>query len=314
MSQLDSMTAGEREKQLVAKLRAGVASVTDYTLPFFVKIQIQTQSYCNADCVTCPYGVTSAEGPMGRMEESLFHEIVAQLRDRGVERASLFLMNEPLLDRRLAAFTAHLKAETPSTRATIITNGTLFDGDCAQALADAGMDEVSVSVNGFTAESYGATMVGLSFERIQRNLEAVAERVRCGSLGDMEVRVVALEMGDARAQSAEFAERIGLPVYLKPLTNRAGSVDAEALCDSRNLSDTRSACQRPFVKAYVLFDGTMVLCNCDWKRRVVLGNVRLHSLQELWHGPVLAEIRRQHAEGDVPAQSLCGTCDYPDLI
>ncbi len=76
----------------------------------------------------------------------------------------------------------------------------------------------------------------------------------------------------------------------------------------------RSACQRPFVKAYVLFDGTMVLCNCDWQRQVVVGNVREQTLEQLWHGEVLTEIRRQHAMGCVPGKSICGTCDYPDLI
>jgi MoaA/NifB/PqqE/SkfB family radical SAM enzyme len=320
MNDLDRMSQGAREQRLVDALDRGPLSVgelRDVALPFFVKLQIQTQSYCNAACVTCPYPETSATQSMGRMTQELFELIVEQLRHRGVERTSLFLMNEPMVDRRLESFTALLKARVPETCATIITNGTLLDRGRAVALAAAGMDEISVSVNGFDADSYQQNMVGLRFERILANLIEVGAAARAGELGGLDVRVVALDIGDARDQAAAFAERVGLPVYLKPVTNRAGSVDTSALVGTgaapRREKHMRP-CQRPFVKAYILFDGTMVLCNCDWNRTTVLGNVAETPLQELWQHPTLEAIRRQHAARQLPAGSLCAGCDYPYLI
>jgi len=70
-------------------------------------------------------------------------------------------------------------------------------------------------------------------------------------------------------------------------------------------------CQRPFVKAYILYNGDMVLCNSDWWRTTIIGNVMEESLESLWHSPRLMEIRRHQVRGAFPAGSLCAGCDYP---
>lgn len=316
MNELDQITAGAREQALVQALHEGSVDLERMNLrvlPYFVKIQIQTTSHCNAACVTCPYPETAETQSMGRMGEELFERIVDQIAGRGVERTSLFLMNEPLVDRRLETFTALLKSREPETMATIITNGTLLDGGRACSLAAAGMDEISVSVNGFTAQDYESTMVGLDFDRIQQNLDEVGAASRSGELGTMSVRIVTLDIGDARQHAEAFRARTGLPVYVKPVTNRAGSVDTSTFESKTPHGAQRKPCQRPFVKAYVLFDGTMLLCNCDWQRTTVIGNVAETSLEELWNGPLLASIRRNHLVG-LPADSLCAKCDYPYLI
>ncbi|MEE9127911.1 MAG: radical SAM/SPASM domain-containing protein [Planctomycetota bacterium] len=316
MNELDQITAGAREQTLVQALHQGRVDpdrMDHHLLPFFVKLQIQTTSYCNAACVTCPYPEAAETQSMGRMSEELFERIVDQITGRGVERTSLFLMNEPLVDKRLEAFTAHLKDREPDTKATIITNGTLLDGSRARSLAAAGMDDISVSVNGFTAHDYESTMVGLDFARIQQNLDEVGTARQDGELGTMAVRIVTLDIGDARQHAEAFHARTGLAVYMKPVTNRAGSVDTSTFDSQTSCGSQPKPCQRPFVKAYVLFDGTMLLCNCDWQRTTVIGSVAETTLEELWHGPVLDTIRRNHLVG-LPADSLCAKCDYPYLI
>ena len=107
---------------------------------------------------------------------------------------------------------------------------------------------------------------------------------------------------------------MGLPVYLKPATNRAGSVDVEQFDATAMRGPNFRPCQRPFVKAYVLFDGTVVLCNCDWQRTTVIGKIGEQTLEELWHSPILKAIQRQHADRQLPPDSLCAKCDYPYLI
>ena len=47
MTRFDRITEGEREKALLEKLRAGVVTadnVEEHCLPFFLKVQIQTDS------------------------------------------------------------------------------------------------------------------------------------------------------------------------------------------------------------------------------------------------------------------------------
>jgi len=319
MRPIDLATQGRREAELLAVLRRGAVRSEDVetvTPPFFSKIQIQTTSLCNAACTTCPYPDTSRELSMGEMSEEVFSSLVEQIRGRGVERVSLFLMNEPTVDKRLEAFTRQVRRRVPGAVVTIITNGALLSAARARSLAEAGMGEITVSVNGFTAEAYGSTMVGLRFDRILRNLAGIGAAWRAGDLGEMDLRITALEIGDAREQAREFADRVGIPVHLKPVSNRAGSIDVGAVGGQRcpTTPGARSICQRPFVKAYVLFNGDMVLCNCDWRRTTILGNVRDRTLEEMWRGARLMEVRRHHVRGSFPADSPCAKCDYPYLI
>ena len=65
-------------------------------------VQIQTITGCNAGCVFCPNGKTQRKIPLGRrMDWGLYRSIVDQCVALGVRRYSLYLMNEPLLDREL---------------------------------------------------------------------------------------------------------------------------------------------------------------------------------------------------------------------
>lgn len=316
MREIDRLTQGEREERLVARLHAGARpdEVDALTPPFFFKIQIQTLTHCNAACVTCPHPIVRGEVPSGVMREETYRTILAQIAGRGVERLSLFLMNEPTLDARLEEWTRLARLEVPEAKVTIITNGLLLDADRARSLAEAGMGEITVSLNGLTRSEYERTMSGLSFDRVVANLRAIGRARERGELGGMEVRVTTLELGDARRHAERMAERIGLPIHLKPVTNRAGSVDVRSLPLGSQPSRRRLPCQRPFVKAYVLFDGDMVLCNCDWRRTTIVGNVHRRSLSDLWRDEVLRRVRRAHLTGRFAPQSPCARCDYPRWI
>jgi MoaA/NifB/PqqE/SkfB family radical SAM enzyme len=248
------------------------------------------------------------------MEEDTFFRLVDQMKDRGVERTSLFLMNEPLIDRRLERFTAHLKREDPKTDALIFTNGVLLTPERALSLAEAGMDEINVSINGFDRDSHERVMQGISYDRVMNNLKALGRILKRGELGPLRVKVVGLSL-PGRSEGAEaFREETGLEVYLKPVTNRAGLIDTGPLSGRVDERGQGSLCQRPFVKAYVLYNGDMVLCNCDWMRTTIIGNIASRTLEELWQGPEMTAIRRSHLEGTLPDRLPCGDCDYPYLI
>jgi MoaA/NifB/PqqE/SkfB family radical SAM enzyme len=291
-----------------------VDNLEEHCLPFFVKIQIQTDSRCNARCVTCPYPVTSKKLPQGKMPEEVFYRIVDQIKGRGVERTSLFLMNEPLVDKRLERFAAYLKTRDPKTSTLIFTNGVLLTGKRALSLAEAGIDEIDVSINGFDRESHERVMQGIDFDRVMNNLREVGALLRTGEMKNVTVKVVGLSLPGTEEGAKAFQEETGLDVYLKPVTNRAGLIDTASLGGETEKSSRMTACQRPFVKAYVLYNGDMVLCNCDWMRTKIIGNVNDTTLEELWLGEAMMEVRKAHLEGNFPKNLPCCDCDYPYLI
>jgi len=43
---------------------------------------------------------------------------------------------------------------------------------------------------------------------------------------------------------------------------------------------------------HILFNGDVVLCCMDWKRKVVLGNVRSQSIEKIWNSRKYEAVRK----------------------
>jgi MoaA/NifB/PqqE/SkfB family radical SAM enzyme len=312
---VDTATEGRREAELMRRVRSGELSEAELPAaltPFPIKLQIQTASPCSAACAMCPWPSTRDELPQGRMSSEVFDALIDQIAGRGVERIGLFLMNEPLLDKRLEDFAGRIERRVPEATTVIYTNGEHLTPARAEALAAAGLDEVDISVVGFEPAAYARFMNGVDRARVEQNLDGLVRLLRAGALGRLSVRIVGLDMPEAVVGLEAFRERYGLPVELKDATTRAGLVDVESLGAPAPAGGFR-ACQRPFIKAYVLYNGDVVLCNCDWRRSTVFGNVMHRPLAELWHDAWLMEVRREHLRGRLKPGSLCAGCDYPYL-
>jgi MoaA/NifB/PqqE/SkfB family radical SAM enzyme len=303
--------AGEGERRLLKDLHSAVppGDVVDRIPAFPWKLQVQTFSRCNAACSMCPWPQTKNELDQGKMEEDTFRILLEQCKGKGLERMSLFLHNEPLLDVRLGDWTRMARAALPQTELTLYTNGWLLTPDRAVELAEAGIDEINVSVLAADESLMSKYSPGTPLVAILQNMEKLSILMECGALEGLRLSVAALDLPGVAASFAPYEARWkgrGLPIYYAPVSNRAGNCDW-----GEGVGPARVVCQRPFTKAYVLYDGRLVLCNCDWRREEVLGNILETPLQDLWQGPTYREIRRKLVEGDLDAGFLCTGCDYP---
>jgi radical SAM protein with 4Fe4S-binding SPASM domain len=66
----------------------------------------------------------------------------------------------------------------------------------------------------------------------------------------------------------------------------------------------------PACLVYIGYNGDVLLCCMDRRRRVVLGNARLQSLREIWRAPAYQRYRRLHQEDRSGELQLCTDCTY----
>ena len=326
MRPFDERTTSGRESVLLDALRRGRASgdlrpeVLGLLPPFPLKIQIQTTTRCNAACVMCPYdGITSEPGFVHhQMEEALYREILAQLRGRNVERLSLFLMNEPLLDVRMADWVALAREALPRVTLGLFTNGSPLTEALARSLAAAGLDELCISFHGFDAATYEHVMKGLSYERGRRNVERVLALHRKGDLGDMHVQLVAGDLPEI-ASSGPVDAPLREAVQVKGFSNErtvTGLPDDLPVRAGDRVAHA-GVCQRPFVKLYILANGDCVMCNVDWRRTVVLGRISGEPdgrIERIWKGGPYTALRESHLTGGFGCNETCARCDYPRVV
>jgi MoaA/NifB/PqqE/SkfB family radical SAM enzyme len=138
------------------------------------QLYIEVTNHCNSLCVSCPltYDHFLPLEPKQHLSWENFRRIVDALPH--LERVVLHGIGEPLLNRDLPRFIAHLKER----RAYVLfnTNGALLDQKRGDALVAAGLDELRVSIDAVTPALY-AKLRGIdALPRIVQNMQAFLAR------------------------------------------------------------------------------------------------------------------------------------------
>jgi len=287
--------------------------LTRRPIPRFPRnIQIQTRTGCNADCVFCPYGATAPSQPRGRMDWDLYRKIVDESARHRVRRISPYLMNEPFADEQIFERIAYVNRANPRARVVLTTNGSLLSpGTVDKLLAlRGGVHELAISLHGIDPEAYERTVRGgLDFHRTLANVEHLIAEMRRRRLRRpaLWITMVDTEIIDARKAVRHWRAR-GVNARYTMLENRGGNVTQAEMIGHNPRMDYYSDCTRLFKQAYVKFNGDVVLCCTDYEAKIILGNVRETSLEEVWNGPVATSIRAKFLSGRIGEISLCGAC------
>lgn len=278
--------------------------------PFPLEIQIETNTACNATCVMCPYPEVTREVPQGRMDLPLYEKLLDECAgQRGLWRIEPFLNNEPFTDVRLVDWITLAKQRVPQAMVTVTTNGSLLFPRVTDRLVRSGLDAIWFSVNGASRETYEQIM-GLSFDLVMGHIDYLLS-VRPPSLRVFTNMIETVPMRGEIADNVQRWRALGVESGASPLANRAGNVkNFEALNYKTVAPAPVRLCDLLYHKMYVGWNGDVLLCCMDWRRRVVLGNARQQSLQAIWQGEPYRRYRQLHEEGRVGELDLCRDCSY----
>src|SRR5215472_11224382 len=132
-----------------------------------VCLYLETTNRCNLLCTTCPRTFEDLEPPAD-MSWKLFTSIVDQFPR--IARVVLHGVGEPMMVRELPRMVGYLKDR--GVYVLFNTNGTLLTQRAGQELIDAGLDELRVSLDAATSQSFALVRGRDFFARILRNVRA----------------------------------------------------------------------------------------------------------------------------------------------
>jgi MoaA/NifB/PqqE/SkfB family radical SAM enzyme len=138
-----------------------------------VEAYFEVANRCNSKCATCPLTFSPHEAAR-QLSLDDFRALVDQLPD--LRRAVLQGIGEPLLNRDLAAMIALLKAR--GVYVVFNTNAVLLTRRRQLELISSGLDELRVSLDGSTPETYLRVRGIPAFERVVSNLEGMVQTRR----------------------------------------------------------------------------------------------------------------------------------------
>jgi MoaA/NifB/PqqE/SkfB family radical SAM enzyme len=142
---------------------------------------LEVAARCNLACRMCAINFDSRYRPAGGRPPFFEPDLFERLRPLfpSLLRVSLFGLGEPTLNRHLVDYVRELSA--CGVEVAFNTNATLIDDAKAEALALAGTDCVTVSIDGATPETYEAIRHGAKFAAVLRGIRAlVAAQQRHG--------------------------------------------------------------------------------------------------------------------------------------
>jgi MoaA/NifB/PqqE/SkfB family radical SAM enzyme len=142
-------------------------------LPSPIEAYFEVANRCNSKCATCPLTYTPQEAAK-QLSLDEFRVLVAQLPD--LRRAVLQGIGEPLLNRDLAPMIRHLKDR--GVYVVFNTNAVLLTRRRQVELIESGLDELRVSLDGSTPETYLRVRGIPAFDRVIANVAEMVDTKR----------------------------------------------------------------------------------------------------------------------------------------
>jgi radical SAM protein with 4Fe4S-binding SPASM domain len=270
--------------------------------------------------------------PMKAMPMDLFRRLIDQADQLGVSYlvASGYGETCTLPVKVLEDYLAYISSKARRFKVLISTNGHRMTGERSALFIKHAVRAVNVTIDGATAKTAEAIRKNLSFDRIEANIKQLLAMRNAAGKKYPKVEVRMLEMPQTIPEVKPFFERwqgIADIVSIGGFSTRLGTVHGTAA--GRDLRGTAAGhdliqlgatseperpasacCALPFSQMNIWSDGKAALCGDDWNAEFVVGDLNTQTLDEIWHGPKLTEVRRKHIAGAGHDISLCRKCTY----
>ncbi len=136
--------------------RQRLLDVVPLKQPFVV--MIDPCGACNFKCSFCPCNISdvNAEQRHSVMKIELFEKIVNDLRQfpGKIKAIDMYGLGEPLLNKKLPEMIKMIKKADVCEKVRISTNASLLDNEMGQALCEAGLDYMKVSLEALDDAGY----------------------------------------------------------------------------------------------------------------------------------------------------------------
>jgi hypothetical protein len=214
--------------------------------PLPSRLYIECTAACNISCAQAccaPETGISRTRQAGMLDFDLFRRVIDEAGPSLV-RIDFFNYGEAFLHKRAVEMCEYIKQTFPHIYLYTSTNGLAFGEEQIRRLVRSGIDEVTFSIDGATAESYAIYRKRGDFQKAIRNLRiAVDEKRRAGrDLPFLNWRYILFTHNDSESemhQARSMAEDIGVDRLCWELTDhpenmfsrrfRPGSADLAAI-------------------------------------------------------------------------------------
>lgn len=317
-----------KTKKRIAKLFKFLKITRLPYLPFI--LGIEPGNICNLRCPLCPTGAGSNEAKKGFMEFELYKKIFDQLKNSLVT-VNLYNWGEPLLNKDLFKIIKYIKDFKRSIFVVTSTNLNIDNKKVLVELLKSGIDEIIVSCDGASKETYEKYRVGGDFNLVMENLRFLSdEKRKLNSNADIVWNFLVFKHNEHEITLARsMAEKLGVSFriglmrtsmkdeVLKP--HQEGiKKDLDWIPDNPQYSAYDKAklttkkiikfCRKPWQEISINWNGEVFPCCAVYGDNFNFGDTNRDSIKDIWNNQKYRQARREIIGCKQAASTICGIC------
>lgn len=286
-------------KELPAK-----REIRDYPL----LVDLELSSVCNLNCPMCPTASADYKGKVtqGLMDFELAKKVIDEVGGK-VFSLRVSLVGEPTLNPRLLDVIKYGK-DRGIREISFLTNGSKLDIRFFEKLVKAGIDWITISIDGLD-EVYNSIRKPLDFNCTLERLSAIKKYKDQYKLAKPVIKVQSIWPA-IRTNPTKYYETISPLVDLVAYNSLIDYLEKDS--EDIVLFEDNFACSQLYQRIVVCSDGNIKMCSNDEYRNEIVGNAKLQTIYEVWHGKRLNRIREIHNENNgFISIKTCKHCYFP---
>jgi len=270
-----------------------------------IHLDLELNSNCNYTCIMCPFHGNRQVDSIS-MPFDMVKKIIDEFGSKDGDSIKFVYRGEPLLYNDLVNVIAYAKSN--GILDTIVnTNGMLLNKDMAKNLILEGLDKLIFSIDSSKAETYAKIRRGGNFYTVMRNVIMIQSLKQfCGSeLPITKVQCLVQDLNKEEVESGEFEN------FWKELVDEV-IINYDCFEHERNdivdpTPDFR--CESVWLRLTIRANGDIALCCGIDSDDKILGNIEDDTIEAIWNGSVMNNIRALITSGKAHLIPACRTCD-----
>ncbi|HIP35645.1 MAG TPA: radical SAM protein [Crocinitomix sp.] len=293
-----------------------------------IAISIEPTTACNLKCPQCPSGLRQFTRPTGNLKPEVNTQILNQL-GKQLQYINYYFQGEPFINPQFLDFVK--QARQKNIYVLTSTNAHFIDVKIAKNIITSGLNELIVSIDGTTQQTYSNYRVEGSLSKV---LEGVKNIVNTKKKLNSNTPIVTLQflvtkqnehqIDDVKAlQKSLGADRLNLKtiqVYdykkgnpLLPSNERYSRYKKDKSGEYSLKNKMSNHCWRMWSTCVFTWDGKIVPCCFDKDAQHQMGNLKINDFKSIWKSDVYQKFR-QNILKNRKEIDICSNCSEGSKI
>lgn len=291
-----------------------------------ISISFEPTTACNLGCPECPSGLKQFTRATGNLKSEFFKSTIDQLKNK-LSYLTFYFQGEPYINTEFLNMVSYASGNGIYTATS--TNAHFLDDDNSRKTIESGLDRLIISIDGATQEIYQSYRVNGDLEKViegTKNLLKWKKKLKSKTPHVIfqflvvkpnehqidEVQKLAKELGvdEVKLKTAQVYDYEN-GNELIPTIDKYSRYKEEEGGKFSIKNSLENHCWKLWHSCVFTWDGIVVPCCFDKDAKHMLGDLKVDSFSQIWHGKPYQQFResllRTRSEIDICKNCSEGT-------